>query len=155
MHDADETEVTEQSGEITNEPDHHEPNVTPDNGHPDDEPEPDENAETFPRPYVEKLRKESQGYRERAKDAEARADDLARQLFRLRVDATGKLADPDDLPFDPELLGDDDKLNAAVDELLVKRPHYAKRRVAGNVGAGVTGTKDEPFSLLSRLQQSV
>src|SRR4051812_4629809 len=104
MPDADETEVTEQSGEsTTNEPDNDEPNVTPDNGHPDDEP--DENAETFPRSYVEKLRKESQGYRERAKDAETRADDLARQLFRLRVDATGKLADPDDLPYDPELLG--------------------------------------------------
>lgn len=117
--------------------------------------EPDDTAETFPRPYVEKLRRESGGYRDRAKAAETRSDELAHQLFRMRVEATGKLADPDDLPFDADLLADDDKLHAAVDELLAKRPHYAKRTATGPVGQGVTGNKEQPFSLMNRLSQSV
>jgi hypothetical protein len=150
--DADETETSE---EQTDEPADQEPDDHAD----DDENEPDADAaddeQTYPAVYVRKLRKENQSYRDRAKAAETRAEDLARQLFRLRVESTGKLADPDDLPFDADLLGDDDKLNTAVDELLAKRPHYAKRKVAGNVGAGVTGTREEPFSLLGRLKQSV
>ncbi|MCW2625328.1 hypothetical protein [Mycobacterium sp.] len=154
MADNDRNDTTDTEGQPddnANEPDDHGPNVTPDNEHD----ESGEDAETFPRSYVEKLRKENQSYRDRAKDAETRAEDLARQLFRLRVESTGKLADPDDLPYDAELLADDDKLNTAADELIAKRPHYAKRKVAGNVGAGVTGTREEPFSLLGRLKQSV
>lgn len=129
-----------------------EPEETPDE-HPDDEP--DENAETFPRSYVEKLRKESQGYRERAKAAEANLDAALRELFTARVAATGKLADAEDLPYDAELLTDDDKLTEVVDELIKRKPHLAARKVSGSVGQGVTGTKDEPFSLLGRLQRSV
>jgi hypothetical protein len=127
---------------------------------PDQEPEdqrqdePDD-AETFPRPYVEKLRKESQGYRERAKTAESRVDELSRALFTARVSATGKLADPEDLTYDAELLADEDKLTGKIDELIKRKPHLAARKVGGSVGQGVTGTKDEPFSLIGRLQQSV
>jgi hypothetical protein len=54
--------------------------------------------ETFDRPYVETLRKESAGYRDRAKTAEARAEELAKRLHTSLVTATGKLADPSDLP---------------------------------------------------------
>ena len=147
MADDAQNDTEEQPDESANEP------ANQDDERQDDEP--DENAETFPRSYVEKLRKESQGYRERAKAADTRAEDLARQLFRLRVESTGKLADPDDLPYDADLLADDDKLNTAVDGLIAKRPHYAKRRVAGSVGQGVTGSREEPFSLLGRLKQSV
>ena len=121
---------------------------------PDDERQ-DDDAETFPRPYVEKLRKESQGYRERAKTAEANLDTALRELFAARVTATAKLADADDLAYDTELLADDDKLTEAIDELIKRKPHLAARTVSGSVGQGVTGTKDEPFSLLGRLQHSV
>ncbi|MFB1297335.1 hypothetical protein ACAG24_017635 [Mycobacterium sp. pW049] len=139
-----------------------EPEVTA--GHPEDEPESDpkhedhpeaDDAETFPREYVEKLRKESKGYRERAKTAEANLDATLRELFRFKVERNGKLADPEDLKYDAELLADDDALDAAVDDLLAKHPHYAKRKVGGTVGQGVTGTKDEPFSLMGRLSQAV
>lgn len=108
---------------------------------------------TYPAKVVKDLRKENASYRERARTAEARADDLARQLFRLRVEATGKLASADDLPFDADLLADDEKLNAAVDELLSKRPHYAKRTPAGNVGQGERGhtpAVPQDFSTLLR-----
>jgi len=45
-------------------------------------------GDTFPRKVVEDLRKESAGYRDRAKAAEERSDTLARQLFTARVAAT-------------------------------------------------------------------
>ena len=35
-----------------------------------------------------------------------KADDYAQALFTARVAATGRLADPSDLPFDPELVDD-------------------------------------------------
>lgn len=157
MPDADDTDTTEVQTDQSadQEPDD---NAEPDEpaDHADDsEPDADADGQIYPAAYVRKLRRENQGYRDRAKAAETRAEDLSRQLFRVRVEATGKLADPDDLPYDADLLADDDKLNTAVDDLIAKRPHYAKRKVAGSVGQGVTGSREEPFSLLGRLKQSV
>jgi hypothetical protein len=121
---------------------------------PDDERQ-DENAETFPRSYVEKLRTEAKGNRQRAETAEKNLDAVLRELFSAKVSALGKLADADDLPYDAELLADEDKLTEAVDALIARKPHLARHRVAGNAGQGVTGKTEEPFSLLGRLQQSV
>lgn len=98
--------------------------------------EPQEDAETFPRAYVEKLRQEAAEARVRAK----KADDLARELFTARVAATGRLADPNDLPFDDALLADLPALEAAIDELVAQHPHYAARRPRGDVGQGATGS---------------
>lgn len=81
---------------------------------------------------MEKLRRENAGYRDKAKKAE----DYARELFHARVAATGRLADPDDLPFDEALLDDRDALLAAVDDILTRKPHLASRRPRGDVGAG-------------------
>lgn len=96
-------------------------------------PETDE-AETFPRDYVEKLRKESADARVKAK----RADDLAARLHTSLVAATGRLADPSDLPFDEAHLEDADALNAAVDALIATKPHLASRRPFGVIGQGAT-----------------
>ena len=96
--------------------------------------EPGEDAETFPRAYVEKLRKESATYRERAR----RADDLAAELFTARVAATGRLADPTDLPFDEALLSDMPAMEAAIEQLIAAHPHYAARRPTGSIGQGAT-----------------
>ncbi len=101
----------------------------------EDAQEPQEDAETFPRAYVEKLRQEAAEARVRAK----RADDLARELFTARVAATGRLADPNDLPFDDALLADMPALEAAIDELVALHPHYAARRPRGDIGQGATG----------------
>ena len=98
--------------------------------------EPGEDAETFPRAYVEKLRKESATYRERAR----RADDLAAELFTARVQLTGRLADPTDLPFDAAALDDPTRLDAALDDLLSRKPHLASRRPHGSVGQGATAS---------------
>ncbi|MDP7728480.1 MULTISPECIES: hypothetical protein [Mycobacterium] len=120
------------------------------------ETEQDESADTFPRAYVEKLRTEAKDHRHRAETAETRSNELLRQLFTLKVGATGKLADPTDLEFNADSLADDDTLNAAIDDLLSRKPHLKARKIAaGPVGQGVTGNKGEPFSLLGRLRQSV
>ena len=91
-------------------------------------------GDMFPRSYVEQLRAENQRYRERGK----RADDLASRLHTASVAATGRLADPDDLPFDEAHLDDPDKLTAAIDELLARKPHMAARRPTGDIGQGPT-----------------
>jgi hypothetical protein len=95
-----------------------------------------DDGKPFDREYVEKLRKESQGYRQRAQTAE-------QALFQARVAATGRLADPTDLPFSAELLDDADALTAAIDALTEAKPHLASRKPAwGDVGAGQTKAGD-------------
>lgn len=94
--------------------------------------------ETFPREYVEKLRKENADARVKAK----RADDLAARLHTALVAATGRLADPSDLEFDDAHLDDPNALNAAVDALLARKPHLASRRPVGSIGQGATTPAD-------------
>lgn len=90
--------------------------------------------ETFPREYVQQLRDENAKYRQRA----GKSDDLARRLHVALVAATGKLADPSDLPFDEAHLEDTDALTAALDELVTRKPHLASRKPAGDIGQGVS-----------------
>lgn len=111
---------------------HDEPVIEPSEGEPDTSAEPD----TFDRAYVEKLRQENGKYRQRAQ----RADDLAKRLHTELVRATGKLADPTDLAFNEDHLGDTESLTSAIDELLTAKPHLAARRITGDVGQGVGTT---------------
>lgn len=109
----------------------------------------DSDATTFSRAYVEKLRRESAGYRERAQ----RADELAQRLHTALVEATGRMADPTDLPFDTEHLDDADALSVAIDELLARKPHLATRRPFGDVGQGNRGAAAEaPVNLAELLR---
>lgn len=93
----------------------------------------DDEPETFPLSYVKELRQEAAEHRVKAKDR----DQLAERLHVALVAATGRLADPTDLPFDEAHL-DEDALMAAIDELLARKPHLASRRPMGSVGQGVT-----------------
>jgi hypothetical protein len=90
--------------------------------------------ETFPRDYVEQLRRENGKYRQRAHQA----DQLAQRLHSELVRATGRLADPSDMPFDVEHLDDADRLTAAIDDLLTRKPHLAARRPTGEIGQGAS-----------------
>lgn len=92
----------------------------------------DGDADTFPRSYVEGLRRENAEARVKAK----RADELAARLHGALVAATGRLADPADLPFDEAHLDDESALSAAIDDLLASKPHLASRRPRGDVGQG-------------------
>lgn len=104
--------------------------------------------DVFTREYVQALRRENGKHRQRATEA----DTLAARLHTELVRATGRLADPADLPFDAEHLDDADKLAAAVDELLAAKPHLASRTPRGDIGQGNRGTASEPFSLLAALK---
>ena len=110
----------------------------------DDQPD----AETFPRSVVEKLRQENGRYRQRAQQADA----YAQRLHTALVAATGRLADPADLPFDAEHLDDAEALTAALDALLADKPHLASRKPVGDIGQGNRGGASEPFSLLGMLK---
>lgn len=107
-----------------------------------------EDAETFPREYVEKLRKENAGYRDKAK----KTDDYANRLHNLLVKETGRLADPTDLPFDAEHLTNPSTVNAAIDELLATKPHLASRKPTGDIGQGLMSEASETISLAGLLR---
>ena len=98
-----------------------------------------EEPDTFPRSVVEDLRKENATYRTKAKDR----DELAAALWTARVEATGRLADPTDLPL-PEDVDplDVEVVTAAVEDLLARKPHLASRRPRGDVGQGVSGRSE-------------
>lgn len=115
-----------------------------DDGDDDQEGDDDQQAgDTFPRPYVERLRARSAGYRARAKQAEERTGELERALFTERVRALDVLADPTDLPYDAELLEDSDALAEAVRQLVKDRPHYRRR---GTLDGAGTGSRDRAGS---------
>lgn len=124
-------------------------------GQDSDEPQDDSGPEMFDRAYVSKLRQESAGYRDKAKTAETRADELGRQLFLARVAATGKLADPADLEYNPDLLDDTDKIGAAIENLLASKPHFASRKPVGNadIGQGIRGDTVPEVRLMDLLRQ--
>jgi len=100
------------------------------------DPIPEEDPQTFPRGYVERLRHEAAEARVKAKDR----DDLAHRLHAALTAATGRLADPSDLAYDDAHLADDEALNAAIDDLLARKPHLAARTPRGDIGQGATPT---------------
>ncbi len=117
---------------------------------PDDQVVQDGPAEdVFPREVVEELRRENAKYRQRAKDA----DTLAQRLHTELVRATGRLADPTDLPFRPDHLDNPEALAAAVEDLLARKPHLASRRPSGDIGQGNRGPSSAGFSLLQALKE--
>lgn len=105
-------------------------------------------ADSFPREYVEKLRKENATYRERAKET----DRLAQELHTAKVAAIGKLHDPTDLAYDPEHLANPEALTAAVDDLLARKPHLATRTPHGDIGQGVQTSNPHTADLAAMLR---
>jgi hypothetical protein len=112
---------------------------------PVDEQEPE--GDSFPRAYVEKLRRESAEYRVKAQ----RADELGERLHVAMLSADGRLADPSDLPYDPAYLDDPEALSRAVGDLLARKPHLASRTPRGDIGQGASPTP-EVFSLAGILR---
>jgi hypothetical protein len=113
----------------------------------------DELRQTFDREYVEKLRRSEAGYRQRAR----RADALGAALVTSYAELTGKLADASDLPYSDELcdehgVPDEQKVRAAVDDLLARKPHLASRRPAGDVGQGARVGEPDGVSLAGLLR---
>lgn len=106
--------------------------------------------ETFPREYVEKLRKENGDNRVKAK----KADDYAQRLHTALVAETGRLADPTDLPFDEAHIDDPAALTAAVEELLNSKPHLANRKPTGDIGQGLVSEAADTVNLAGILRSN-
>lgn len=111
----------------------------------------EDDSDVFPREYVESLRKECKGYRDRAKAADDRADDLAKRLHTALVERDGRLVNPAELPYHPDHLDSTEALDAAISAALLDRP-YLQKRTTGDVGMGQRGkpTVPQDFSGLFR-----
>ena len=98
---------------------------------------PEDAEQVFDLEYVTKLRQEAAEGRVKAK----RADSLARQTVKALAANDGRLIDVDDLAFDQQFLDEDgivdaDKVTAAIDELVKRKPHLAAQRPSGIVPQG-------------------
>ena len=110
--------------------------------------EPDDSGaegDSFPRAYVEDLRKEAAGYRTQVRE-------LQERLHRMSVEQTGSLADPADLPFDAAHLESPEALQAAIAALLEAKPHLKARRFVGDVGQGNRESANAGVDLLGILR---
>ena len=116
-----------------------------------DDPEAEPEGDTFPREYVEKLRRENAEARVRAQQADQYAERLHVELVRQ----LGAFADPTDLPFDPEHLDDPEKLRRDASALLMAKPHLAARVPRGNIGQGYQPEPPAPVSLSGMLRAGV
>jgi hypothetical protein len=125
----------------------------------------------YPAEVVERLRREAAERRTRARDAyqalaaaNARAEAASARLLALSVERyAGALADPADLLTyvkAEDLLGDDglpgpDRITAAANELLSRKPHLGNRRPAGDIDQGPRGTTPpEPFDFSAVLREA-
>lgn len=95
---------------------------------------------TFDREYVQRLRSESAGHRKRAREAEATIDGLRRELWTHHVRETGLLADPEDLPYNPEAAGDPEAVKAAAEALIARKPHMRRTGTSGPLPEAATRT---------------
>ena len=125
---------------------------TEEHGEDDVSRETSESEEPAEKSEVGKLRRESANYRTRLRESEQRADALARELVAARIRESGRLADPTDLDPDPALL-EDGALDAAIDDLLERKPHL-KARSFGDVGQHDRAASDG-VSLGSLLRNNV
>lgn len=112
----------------------------------------------FPREYVEKLRKESQGLRDRLREAEAgtqtmteELEQVRRQLHKALVNADGRLVDADALEYNEDHLSDPEAMAAAVGELLASKPYLSAKRFQGTVRQGAEPVA-APVSLTALLR---
>ena len=106
-------------------------------------------GDTFPRSFVEDLRRENARYRERARNADTDAKRLHIDLVR----ATGMLADPTYLDFAEDHLDDPDAWPPPVDDLLARKPHLAPRRPTGEIGQGASPPAASSVDLAALLRQ--
>lgn len=133
------TEPTEPGEPQAAEP---EPDAEPDRA--DDDP--DEDNDTFPREYVERLRRENKTYRDRAREAESTA-------WRALVESTGLVINADEVPR-PD--GSEITLAAATTaatEAIGARPYIAARRARGNIGQHEGPGASSAVSLSTLLRQ--
>ena len=112
-------------------------------------------GDTFPRPYVEQLRKEAATYRKQAEASSAAAEQLRNDLHLALVELDGRLAVPSDLPpLEGDNALDRSAIAAAIDKLLEARPRLAARALAGDIGQGARGARGKTVDLIELMRNA-
>ncbi|MGP5343981.1 hypothetical protein [Corynebacterium casei] len=111
----------------------------------------EEQQQAFDRKYVEKLRKESANYRDKAK----RAQELEQRLHNALVAKDGRLADPADLEFNPDHLDNPEALSNAIANLVASKPGLKAQQLSGDVGAGVREKPKPPTTDLLAIMKGL
>ena len=124
----------------------------PDDGTDELDRDEDDDGDDEQDPRLSRARQQAARYRRELRDVETERDELAAALWTARVDQLGVLADPADLPFDPDALHDPDRLRQLVDELVTKKPHLRSRRIRARAGQG-EGTAPGGVSLAAILNR--
>lgn len=115
----------------------------------------DPSSDTFPRPYVEQLRKECATYRKQAEASSAAAEQLRNDLHLALVEIDGRLAVPSDLPpLEGDNALDRSAIAAAIDKLLEARPRLAARALAGDIGQGARGGRGKTVDLIELMRNA-
>ena len=96
----------------------------------------DEGDDDLPGGELARARRQAARYRRELRDSQTRSGELEAALWRARLELDGRLADPDDLELDPELVDDPDGIRQAVDALLERKPHLRSRRIRERAGQG-------------------
>lgn len=96
----------------------------------------DEGDDEHPGGELARARRQAARYRRELRDSQTRSGELEAALWRARLELDGRLADPDDLELDPELVDDPDGIRQAVDALLERKPHLRSRRIRERAGQG-------------------
>jgi len=117
-----------------------------------DEPDPDSDETDDDEPGIARARQQAARYRRQLRETETERDELAEALWLERVTALGTLADPADLPFDPDALHDPDRLRELADELVTRKPHLRSRRIRARAGQG-EGTHGGGVNLAAMLSR--
>lgn len=107
---------------------------------------------TYDAAYVAQLRQEAAEGRVKSK----RADALARQATKAIAAHDGRLIDAEDLAFDEQFLDDEglvdrDRVIAAIESLIERKPHLAARRPSTTIAQGAQPEPDR-VSLLDYLR---
>lgn len=116
------------------------------------EQEGEELQQSFSREYVEKLRNKGANYRLRAKESEQRLETVQRALFAERVQRLDLVVDPQEVPYNAELLDSEEELLEHIEELLTAKPYLRKRKAGGDIGQHDKHTDGGGFSLLGALR---
>lgn len=76
------------------------------------------------------------------------------RLHTALVALDGRLANPADLPFNPDHLTDESALAEAITNLVASNPALKKNHVAGDVGQGARGESKKSHNLIDLLRMA-
>lgn len=92
----------------------------------------------------------------RAEKLQGQVDTLKRDLFLARVESDGRLIDPSDLAYSPELVEDRDALESAISDLIIRKPGLARVQYRGDIGAGLgQSERKAPVDLIGLLNAAL